>query len=300
MRNGSPWMTVVHTARLWMSRVFKRPITKFSAGYFMIAVGHRRELPLHTNTTGRPWFPYLKPRPGASLRLFCLPYAGGNALIFRKWADLLPPFIEVFAVEIPGRGTRMQQQPFTSLRALVDAVEPAIGNYLDKPFAFFGHSMGAAISFELTHKLRSTHGVQPAHLIFSGRRAPQVPDRERPAFNLPHDEFIEELRRLQGTPTEVLANPELLEVVAPVLRADFELIETYRYAPQPRLACPITVLGGITDADIIRADLEAWREHASGLFSLHMFPGNHFFLHSHQTMVLQTIARALSQSAGAG
>lgn len=279
---------------------FNLPITKLSARYFIIAVRHRRELPLQKNTTGRPWFPYIKPRAGASLRLFCLPYAGGSALIFRKWADLLPPFIEVFAIEIPGRGTRMLQQPFTSLRALVDAIEPVLGNYLDKPFAFFGHSMGATISFELTHKLRLTRGVQPVHLIFSGRRAPQVPDREPHAFNLPHDEFIEELRRLQGTPTEILENPELLELIAPALRADFELIETYSYAPQPRLACPITVLGGITDTDITRADLEAWRDHASGRFSLHMFPGNHFFLHSHQTIVLQTIARALSQSAGAG
>ena len=230
------------------------------------------------------------------MRLFCLPYAGGNASIFRRWSDSLPSFIEVVPIEIPGRGTRMGEKPFKSMKPLVEAIAAAISDHLDKPFAFFGHSMGAIVSFELTHRILSMRRVRPAHLFFSGRRAPHIVHPAVPSSSLPDSEFVEKLRRLEGTPVEVLENPELFELISPILRADFELMETYTYAPRPRLQCPITVLGGITDEDIISRDLEAWRKHAAGPFSMHMFPGNHFFLHSHETLVLQTIASALACS----
>jgi medium-chain acyl-[acyl-carrier-protein] hydrolase len=252
-----------------------------------------------TNSAGKLWFPYAKPRLGSKLRLFCLPYAGGSAVIYRKWADLLPPFVEVFAVEIPGRGGRMREKPYTSIQALVEALENGITDYLEPPFAFFGHSMGAVIGFELAHKLLSARGLQPVHLFFSGRMAPQIVIKERPTYNLPHAEFIEELRRLQGTPAELLDNPELLELLEPILRADFQAIETYRYHPKPPLPCPFTVLGGHADKDITREHLEAWRQHTSGSFSLHMFPGHHFFLHDQMGMVLQTVSKALSRTASA-
>lgn len=246
------------------------------------------------NTAGKPWFPYVKPRPAARVRLFCLPYAGGSAAIFRKWPDLLPPFIEVFPIEIPGRGSRLREKPFTSVKALVDAVEGAICSYLEKPFALFGHSMGALISFELTHKLFAAQAVQPVQLFCSGRRAPEIVHHGPPTFNLPHHEFVEELRRLEGTPAEVLAHPELLEMLEPTLRADFEIVDTYRYAPRPALACPITVFGGIADIETTREHLEAWRKYTSGPFSLHMFPGNHFFLQPQERLVLQIIAKVLA------
>lgn len=245
------------------------------------------------NPKSSPWIAHVKPRPTAKVRLFCFPYAGGSALVFRKWTDSLPGFIEVFPVEIPGRGGRMREQPFTSMMPLVDALAVAIGNHLEKPFALFGHSMGATVSFELAHRLHSMLGVQPVHLFFSGRRAPQVPRREPPTFNLSRDQFVETLRDLEGTPEEVLANQELLEMILPTLRADFELIQTHTYVARPRLACPVTVLGGMDDREVTREDLEAWREHASGQFRLHSFPGNHFFLHQSEALVLQTIARAL-------
>jgi medium-chain acyl-[acyl-carrier-protein] hydrolase len=179
------------------------------------------------------------------------------------------------------------------MRPLVEAIDGAISEHLNKPFAFFGHSMGAIISFELTHRILLMRRVRPAHLFVSGRMAPHIVDPDVPSFSLPDNEFVEKLRRLEGTPLEVLENPELFRLISPILRADFELVQTYRYAPRPRLQCPITVLGGITD-DITRPDLEAWREHAAGAFSLHMFPGNHFFLNSHATLVLQAIARTLA------
>lgn len=240
-----------------------------------------------------PWFAYVKPRRTAQLRLFCLPFAGGSAAIFRNWADVLPGFVEVCPIQFPGRGTRLSEAPFISMQSLVDAIEPSISANLDKPFAFFGHSMGATISFELIHKLRSERGLEPAHFFASGRQAPQIPDTDPITFNLPRLEFIQELHRLEGTPREILDHPELLELILPVLRADFELIQTYEYVAKPRLKCPITALGGIADKDVEREQLDAWREQSSGPFRMRLFPGNHFFLQTEERSVLQIIAEQL-------
>jgi medium-chain acyl-[acyl-carrier-protein] hydrolase len=179
------------------------------------------------------------------------------------------------------------------MQSLVDAIEPSISASLDKPFAFFGHSMGATISFELIHKLRSERGLEPAHFFASGRQAPQIPETDPITFNLPRVEFIQELHRLEGTPHEILDHPELLELILPVLRADFELIQTYEYVARPRLKCPITALGGIADKEVGREQLDAWREQSSGPFRMRLFPGNHFFLQTEERSVLQTIAEQL-------
>lgn len=241
-----------------------------------------------------PWFAYAKPRPTAQLRLFCLPFAGGSAATFRNWANSLPDLVEVCPIQLPGRGARLLETPFTSMQSLVDALEPLISANMDKPFAFFGHSMGATISFELIHKLRSEQGLEPAHFFVSGRHAPQIPERDPITFNLPRLEFIQELRRLEGTPPEILDNHELLELLLPLLRADFELIQTYEYVARPRLKCPITALGGIADKDVSREQLEAWSEQSSGPFRMSLFPGNHFFLQTEEKLVLQTITEQLS------
>ncbi len=179
--------------------------------------------------------------------------------------------------------------------ALVEAIADALVESLDKPFAFFGHSMGAAISFELAHMLRSRSGLVPIHLFVSGRKAPQLPN-EKCLHNLPKQELIEELRNMEGTPEEVLENEELLHLVLPVLRADFEVIGTYRYVPRPQLACPISAMGGIADIDTSREDLQAWREQSSGAFSLHMFPGNHFFLKGQEGPIVHTIVDQLQRT----
>ncbi len=176
------------------------------------------------------WLRSPKPNPQASLRLFCFPYVGGGALIFRTWPNSLPATAEVCPVELPGRGTRLKETPFTRLLPLVQALAQALLPHLDKPFAFFGHSMGALISFELTRQLRRLYGLVPLHLFVSAHRAPQLPDPDPPIHTLPEAEFMEELRCLNGTPKEVLEQPELMELMLPILRADFALCETYIYA----------------------------------------------------------------------
>ena len=246
---------------------------------------------------GDRWFAYPRPNPQARLRLFCFPYAGGSALVYRNWPDLVPKDIEVCLLNLPGRGGRLAEEPHTRLLPLAEAVGEAIVPHLDKPFAFFGHSMGALIGFELARHLRRQDRPQPAHLFVSGRAAPQVPAADPVTYDLPEDEFIRELRRLNGTPGEVLEHPELMHLVLPLLRADFSVCETYEYTAEPSFDFPITAFGGLQDDEAPRESLEAWAEHTLRSFKLHMLPGDHFFLNSARPLLLQALSRELFQIA---
>jgi len=244
-----------------------------------------------------PWFTSQRPNAGARLRLFCFPYAGGGAAIYRLWPQSLPSEVEACMAQLPGRGTRLREEPFTNLDALVAAIAEAIAPLLDKPFALFGHSMGAMISFELARRLREQGQPQPSHLFISGRRAPQLPNDDPISYNLPDAELGQELLRLNGTPKEVLEHPELMELMLPLLRADFSVVETYDYRPGVPLDCPLTVFGGLRDAEVSREQLEAWREQTTSEFALRMLPGDHFFLNDAQaqTLLLSAVARDLYQ-----
>lgn len=240
------------------------------------------------------WVICPKPNPLATLRLFCFPYAGGSSFIFRRWSESLPSFVEVCAIELPGRGKQIQLPPFNKIQPLVDAIATIIYPYLDKPFAFFGHSMGGLVSFELARLLRKRYGLLPVNLFISGRRAPHIPDTDAPIHHLPELDFIEELRHLNGTPKEVLENVELMQLFLPILRADFAVLETYTYTSESSLECPITVFGGLQDSAVSCDVLQAWQEQTRADFNLHMFPGDHFFLNSSQSVLLKTLAQYLT------
>ncbi|HEU5226874.1 MAG TPA: thioesterase II family protein [Ktedonobacteraceae bacterium] len=242
------------------------------------------------------WVKCSKPNPQACFRLFCFPYAGGGASLFRNWANRLPGEVEVCAVQLPGREDRLAEPAFTRMLPLIEALASALSPYLqDKPCAFFGHSMGAFVSFELARYLRKHHThAGPLQLFVSAQRAPQLPDPEPPIHALPDNELIEELRDLNGTPTEILQNVEVLELTLPLLRADFAICETYHFIPGAPLLCPIFACGGIDDKDIDREKISAWREQTQGSFTLRMFPGDHFFLHRSQTELLQAIYQQLT------
>ena len=241
------------------------------------------------------WVTCPKPNPQAILRLFCFPYAGSGSGIFRSWLNCLPINVEICPIELPGRGMRLMEPPFTRISPLVEAIALSLLPYLNQPFACFGHSMGALISFELTRLLRDRYDRSPVHLFISGRRAPQIPDLDPPIHALPDPDFIDKLRHLNGTPAAVLENDELMQLLLPTLRADFAVLETYAYVPEPPLECPITTFGGLQDAEVSYKQLEAWRDQTLATFSLQMLPGNHFFIHSAQALLLEALAQALSQ-----
>ena len=239
------------------------------------------------------WIAFRKPNPQACLRLFCFPNAGTGASIFRTWSRGLPADVEVCPVQLPGRGTRLIETPFTQLTPLVQALAQALVPLLDKPFAFFGHSLGALVGFELARQLRRQSGVQPVHLFISADRAPQIPHQDRPIHELPEGELLVELRRLNGIPGKVLEDVELMQIMLPVLRADLAVYETYVYSTEPPLNCPISTFGGLQDHRVSRGDLEAWSDQTSVSFSLRMFPGDHFFWHTTQPLLLQVLSQEL-------
>jgi len=215
--------------------------------------------------------------------------------MFQQWRHNLPDTIEVCPVQLPGRGHRLSEPRFSSLIALVASLADEMEEYLDRPFAFFGHSMGALVSFELARLLRRNGKRQPVHLFVSGSDAPQG-TRPRPIYDLAEPELIEELRRMNGTPQEVLDHAELMELMLPIIRDDLSVCQTYEYSPEPPLSCDLTAFGGLQDPGISEADVNGWREQTTGSFAMKMIEGDHFFIHNAVPQVLKLIA-ARSQAA---
>jgi medium-chain acyl-[acyl-carrier-protein] hydrolase len=226
------------------------------------------------------WFQSLSSVDGQSLRLFCFPYAGGNTSGFRIWQQHFPLDIDLCLVHLPGRGKRTGEQMFTRLTLLVQTLADLITREPQPPYALFGHSMGALISFELARELRRRGFAAPQRLLVSGHAAPNLHSRKSPIFNLPEESFIAEVRKFGGTAKELLDNPEAMKLFCSVLRADFEMIDTYEYRVEEPLSCPITAYGALQDTDAPVESLHVWQEHTSASCKVRMFPGDHFFIHS--------------------
>jgi medium-chain acyl-[acyl-carrier-protein] hydrolase len=240
-----------------------------------------------------PWLVIPAPRPTARLRLICFHYAGGGAHAYRTWDKHLPPGIEVVAVQFPGRGVRLTEEPLTNIDALLPALMEGLTPALTKPYAFFGHSMGALIAFEVTRSLRRQRKSLPVHLFVSGRGGPRERDWDVKFSELPEAELVAELERYGGAPKEVLENTELIRLMLPTIRADFKLCETYSYVPEDPLDCPISACGGLEDFEVKQERLDTWRDETSAAFKLRMFPGGHFYLQKSEPSILQTILRDL-------
>jgi medium-chain acyl-[acyl-carrier-protein] hydrolase len=226
--------------------------------------------------------------------LYCVPYAGGGANAFRSWPEYLPETVEIRCIQPPGRERRLWDPAFDNMAPLVDAALNAVGHELAGPFAFFGHSMGALIAFELARELRRRSASEPMHLFVSGHRAPQIPESLASVCALDDEAFVREVDRRYGAiPDEVRQNRELLELLLPGLRNDVSICETYRYRHDEPLDCPIDVFGG-TEDHLEAGDLEAWREHTKGAFGLTMLPGDHFFLKSAQGELMRALSGKLA------
>jgi medium-chain acyl-[acyl-carrier-protein] hydrolase len=243
------------------------------------------------------WVRCLRPSDRARARLFCLPYGGGGAAIFREWPRDLWPEIEVWHVQLPGREARHREPLVTRMDSLVTPLVEALVPHLDRPYAVFGHSMGALIGFELVRFLRRQGVPDPVHLLASARRAPHVPDVRPPLHTLPDPDLVEQLcRRYNGMPRAVLESPDLMRLFVPVIRADLTLTETYVYEPEEPLACPISAFGGLEDGAVTRDDLAAWGDQTRGSFTLRMLPGSHFFLQALRPRLVSAIAADLTQT----
>jgi medium-chain acyl-[acyl-carrier-protein] hydrolase len=239
------------------------------------------------------WFGFPKPNPQAKLRLFCFPYAASGTNIFYKWPASLPADVELCLVHLPGRDHRLREKPFERLSQLAQALERPMLPYIDRAVAFFGHSMGGLISFELSRHLRRKYGLQPVQLFISGCGAPQ---RMQLSSSFPNPQPVQlcfERQRLDGLTEPMSKDAQLIQLMLSTLQADVALCATYSYTNDAPLDCRISVYGGLDDARVKYESLEAWRQETTGPFALHLFCGDHFFIRSAESLVLKGLAEEL-------
>ena len=245
--------------------------------------------------SNREWTRRLTPQGAPDgLRLFCFPYAGAGASVFRGWSTDLPEGLEAYAVQLPGREDRFLEPAVADLGDLLDALAPALTPCLDRPFAFFGHSMGAVICWELARRLRDDAGLQPVRIIVSGSRALHYhescpPDR----LDLSEPALIDKLRRLNGTPRELLDSRQFRQTFLPAFRADVSLFAGYVHTGGEPLDCPVSAFGGTEDPRVREEHVRAWAELTTGSCEVTMFPGGHLFLNESRSSVVRSVARAL-------
>ncbi|MGP9017976.1 thioesterase II family protein [Streptomyces sp. BR1] len=233
------------------------------------------------------------------IRLVCLPHAGGSAPFFFPMSQSLAPAVDVLSVQYPGRQDRRDEPGFTDLGAFADALTSALLPWLDRPTAFFGHSMGAALAFEVTRRLERDHGIQPVRVFASGRRSPSS-HRPETVHLRDDDGIVAEMRELSGTDSRILGDEEILRMVLPAIRTDYTAIENYRAAIEDTVKTPITVMTGEADPRTSREEADAWEAHTTGGFDIHRFHGGHFFLANHQPEILKIVSEELSKAARKG
>ncbi|MFI9051379.1 thioesterase II family protein [Streptomyces sp. NPDC053427] len=244
------------------------------------------------------WIRCFDPRSDSGLRLVCFPHAGGSASSYYALSKALPA-TEVLAVQYPGRQDRRLEPCVENIPELADRIYDALGRRARAPYAFFGHSMGAVLAFEVAQRLRADGATPPVHLFASSRRAP-ARRREEAVYLRSDAGMVAELRRLGGTDERFLADEELLAGILQVARADYRAIETYHWTPAPPLTCPVTVLMGDSDPHTTRDEAAAWADHTTGPFDLHVFPGGHFYLDPAAAPVTDLLATTLAGTVPAG
>ena len=224
------------------------------------------------------------------LTLLCLPYSGASAMVYSRWRRKLPEWLHLQPVELPGRGARFDEPLQTDIRALTQQLARECKPSLKVPYALFGHSLGALLACEMAHALRALGCPEPVALFASGTAAPTMRADYDRGFAEPKTDaqLIEQLRTLNGTSEEVLANEELMSLTLPILRADFLLCGRFQPVPRPLLKCPVHVLGGKSDKATTE-QLIGWSKETHGSFSVDMLAGGHFFIHEHEAKVLRVI-----------
>ncbi len=228
------------------------------------------------------------------MRLFLFPYAGGGPAVFSKWAAGFSSDIETWIAHYPGRGSRHNEPPIKQILVLAEHLSEAIQPFMDKPFAFLGHSLGGLVAFELARHLRRNDLPQPEILFISACGAPHIPDPYPPIHALPDAEFLRSLQQLKGIPSELFHQPDMLQLLLPILRADFQAMESYDYASEPPLNCPLVAFGGLDDPRLSRERLDGWCSHTNSDFRSQYFSGDHFFIQTARETVITAITNELT------
>jgi pyochelin biosynthetic protein PchC len=239
----------------------------------------------------RVWLRRFHPAPAAAARLVCFPHAGGSASWYHPVSAALAPSVEVLAVQYPGRQDRRAEPLVDDLFVLADQLAAVLAAQ-DGPLAFFGHSMGASLAFEVARRLEP-QGTRLLTLFVSGRRAPST-SREERVHEKDDAGLLAEVRRLSGTDAQVLADDEIVRMVLPSLRNDYKAAETYHYRPGPDVSCPVVALIGEDDPKVTEAEARQWATHTSGAFELKTFPGGHFYLTEHHAAVNRLLGARLA------
>jgi len=230
----------------------------------------------------------------ANVRLFCFHYGGGSGVSFYPWIGKIPNFVELMVVELPGRGNNMSQPLLTDVHDITIFLVEEIKYYLDKPFVFFGHSVGSLISFELTKAMKGQNLPLPVHLILSGSMAPHTLHKRQHICHLDDEAFSKELKIYNGIPQEVQNESSLMDIFLPIIRADMSIIENYKYSPSKPLECDITTITGNDDLTVSREDAKAWG-HYTGLSYNHCtLNGDHFFIKTALQEVINIVLQTIS------
>jgi medium-chain acyl-[acyl-carrier-protein] hydrolase len=216
-------------------------------------------------------------RPNARVRLFCFTFAGSSAQIFYGWNEHAPEWLEVSGFELPGHGSRLAESPIDTQDGASVAIADALEPYLDRPYALFGHCLGAAQAYEATRVLRERGKAQPVRLFSSGARGPHLGIPIADVESMEDDEFIEHMHKAYSAPIEFLRHPEMRPLFLPMVRADARMTQNYRYTPGPPVSYPITAVAGETDPDVQMEHLEGWRQHTTADVATRIYSGNHFF-----------------------
>jgi len=240
----------------------------------------------------------MKTSNNSKITLYCLPFAGGHTLSYRDFQTNVAKTILIKPLELPGRGKRIKEPLLTSIEAMADdAFQQIIKDLNDgQLYAIYGHSMGALIGYSLTKRILNAGKLAPLHLFFSGREAPSVIDDGPPKYQLPKQEFINYISEIGGIPAGFLGDAELMDFFEPILRADFQAIETYNYQPTSPFDIPITILHGLADTEVAQPDLLPWQQESHQPIAIKSFVGGHFFIFEQLSSLGQLFSRTLTKN----
>jgi surfactin synthase thioesterase subunit len=227
------------------------------------------------------------------INLFCLPFAGGSKYSYRGYTEIAPQFLNIIPIEIPGRGSRFKENLLTDIDKMVDDVFNQISDRLSHPYAIYGHSMGSLIGYLLTKKIIKENLNQPLHLFFTGCVGPSVRNKETKRHLLPKDQFLQKIKELGGSPDEILNEPELMGFFEPILRADFQAVETYEYEEPIAFNIPIDIVIGIEERATYEGAL-AWQKETTYPVEIRQFPGKHFFIFEYEHEIIKIISSKLN------